>query len=141
MAELRNCKKCNRIFSYFVGQPICPQCKKEEETLFEEVSRYVRDHPGLPLAMVAKEMDVSYDKLLKYVREGRLQVKGQDGKVVYFCEHCGEEIPSGRLCKECEDVVSKDLASSKQALMDKIEKGTTSREKNSAGGFRFLKER
>ena len=138
MPELRNCKRCNRIFSHLVGPQICPQCQKEEDKKFEEVSLYVREHPGVPLAMVSKEMDISYEKLLKYVREGRLQVKGQDGKIVYFCERCGKELASGRLCKECEAGLSKELESSKQALMDKIQKGVPDRGKDS-GGYRFLK--
>ena len=136
MAELKNCRRCNKIFSYLVGPPICPQCQKEDERLFEEVSVYVREHPGVPLAMVAKEMDISYEKLLKFVREGRLQVKGHDGRVVYFCEHCGVEIPSGRFCKDCEKELTSGLSSSKQALMDQIQKETP---KKSEGGFRFVR--
>ena len=140
MAELRNCRRCNRIFSYFVGQQICPQCQKEENTLFEEVSVYVRDHPGVPLAMVAKEMDTSYEKLLKFVKEGRLQIKDQDGKTIYFCEHCGEEVLNGKLCKSCESALSNDLENSKQSLMSKIKNAPSDQQaKNAAGGFRFLK--
>ncbi|MDR1438678.1 MAG: MerR family transcriptional regulator [Clostridiales bacterium] len=141
MPELKNCRKCNRIFSYVTGPQICPSCQKEEEEIFDNVSMYVREHPGVPLTVVAKEMDVSYEKIIKYVREGRLQIKEPGGGVVKFCEKCGKEIPSGRFCKSCEAGLAKALESSKRELLDKVA-GAESRPAGAGagGGYRFLKD-
>jgi hypothetical protein len=93
---------------------------KEDEQIFEEVSVYVRDNPGVPLSVVAKELDISYDKLMKYVREGRLLVRTNNGGYAKFCEKCGEMINDGRFCPGCEDHINAVLETSKFALQSKI---------------------
>jgi flagellar operon protein (TIGR03826 family) len=139
MPELKNCRKCNRIFSYVAGPQICPSCAKEEEEIFEKVSMYIREHRDVPLTVVSKELDVSYEKILKYVREGRLQIREPDGSVMKLCEKCGKEIASGRFCKSCEAGLAKALESSKRDLLGKM---TAQEGKPSGawGGFRFIKD-
>ncbi|MDR1062170.1 MAG: MerR family transcriptional regulator [Clostridiales bacterium] len=139
MPELKNCRKCNRIFSYITGPPICPNCQKEEEEIFEKVSMYIREHQDVPLTVVSKELDVSYEKILKYVREGRLQIKEPDGSILTFCEKCGKEIPSGRFCKSCEAGLAKALESSKRELLGKVT-AQESKPAGAGGGFRFIKD-
>jgi flagellar operon protein (TIGR03826 family) len=141
VAELRNCKKCNRIFSYLAGAPICPECQKEEEKIFDEVSMYVRDHSGVPMTVVAKELDVPYDKIMKYVRDGRLQIKESGGAVLNRCERCGKEIPSGRYCQSCEQGLARALESSRQDLLKKVSHGEPAPGRSGdGGGYRFLKD-
>jgi flagellar operon protein (TIGR03826 family) len=135
--ELRNCKRCNKVFSYIAGPPLCPACQKEDEKIFEDVSLYIREHPGLPLTVVAKELDISYDKLMKYVREGRLQIRAANGQMINFCEKCGKEIEQGRFCSECEGGISKDLEASKRSLRDKLAASPETKQAQ-GGGYHFL---
>lgn len=44
--NVRNCRKCGRVFNYVVGPVICQQCKEELEKKFQEVKNYVRENPG-----------------------------------------------------------------------------------------------
>ena len=119
--ELKNCKRCNRIFTYMTGLPICPACVKEDERIFDEVSEYIRNNPGAPLSTVSKDLDISYEKLLKYVKEGRLQIRAESGGFYRFCEKCGEMIIEGKFCKHCEYRISTVLDASKKNLLDKME--------------------
>ena len=86
MPELKNCKRCNKVFPYLAGLQICQACTKEDEKIFADVSAYLRDNPGTPLSVVAEELGIGYDKLMKYVKEGRLIVRTQKGDVAHFCE-------------------------------------------------------
>ena len=131
--ELKNCRRCNKIFPYLAGLPICPACAQEDEQIFKDVSLYIREHPGVSLNEVSKELDISYDKLMKYVKEGRLQILSGDGEYVNFCEKCGEMIKKGKFCKACEYHISNVLDESKRNLQNKL----TRLEKNRSE-YRFL---
>ena len=120
MPELRNCKRCNKVFSYVAGLLICPACTKEDEKLFERVNMYIRDNPGAHLNVVAEELDIPYETLLKYVKEGRLQVRSADGSYVMFCEKCGTMIKQGRFCRECENRINNVLEVSQRSLQGKV---------------------
>jgi len=120
MPELKNCRRCNRVFSYVGGLPICPACAKEDERLFEKVSMYIRENPGVPLNVVSEELDISFEKLMKYVREGRLQVRAPNGGFVMFCENCGAMIEKGKLCIECDRHINNVLDTSQRTLQRKL---------------------
>ena len=133
MAELKNCKRCNKVFSYIAGMPICPACTQEDERIFDEVSMYIRENPGVPLSHVSKELKISYDKLMKYVKEGRLQIRAENGGFYTFCEKCGAMTTQGKFCKKCEQHIATVLDVSKRNLQDKLEES----EKNKRD-YRFL---
>ena len=42
--NVRNCRKCGRIFNYVVGPILCPHCVEEQEKVFQVVKEYVMDH-------------------------------------------------------------------------------------------------
>jgi len=133
MPELRNCKRCNKVFSYLAGLPICPVCAREDEQIFKDVSAFIREHPGVSLNIVAEELKISYEKLLKYVKEGRLQILAANGDYVGFCEKCGTMIMKGKFCKSCEYHISNVLDDSKRNLQSKL----VEMEKN-RNDYRFL---
>lgn len=122
MPELKNCRRCNKVFPYLAGLPICPACNKEDEKIFEEASMYIRDHPGVPLTVVSNELDISYDRLMKYVKEGRLQILSPKGEYIRFCENCGVAITGNRFCPSCEGHISGVLDTSKKKLQNSLEK-------------------
>jgi Zn finger protein HypA/HybF involved in hydrogenase expression len=120
MPELKNCRRCNKVFPFFAGLPICPACAQEDERIFREVSGYIREHPGVSLNVVSGELNISYDKLMKYVKEGRLQVLSGEGEFVSFCEKCGQMIKKGKFCQSCEYHISNVLDDSKRNLQNKL---------------------
>ena len=62
--DIRNCRKCGRIFQYSgTGPVICENCKREQEKVFEKVRDYIRDNPGASMNQVSEENDVSINQI------------------------------------------------------------------------------
>ncbi len=96
--SMRNCPKCGNVFTY-IKTPICPDCQEKEEQIFETVRRYLKDNPNKTLQEVADETEVSIKKILKYIKEGRIDIG--DSTITFPCENCGKEINKGKYCPEC----------------------------------------
>ncbi len=106
--NVRNCKKCNRIFNYVAGPPICPACKEALEEKFQEVKKYIQEHNTVPLTIVAEECDVDVAQLKQWVREERL-IFAEGSGVGVECELCGVPIITGRYCEKCKAETMNDL--------------------------------
>ena len=106
--DVKNCKRCRRLFNYIGGQPICPQCREELENKFQEVKKYLFDHRNSNIADVVENCDVEESQVRQWVREERLEFSsGIDIGVV--CENCGTPITSGRFCDKCKASMINDL--------------------------------
>lgn len=99
MSELKNCKKCGRMFSSENGQLFCSKCRTNDEEDFKIVREYIYDHPDSTVHDVHEATEVSEEKILKFLRQGRLMLKGEG--VGLECERCGKGISSGRFCDKC----------------------------------------
>lgn len=97
-ANLRNCPQCGRLFSPG-SRNICNRCLDKEEEDYMVVRRYVRDHPGASVFEASEETGVEEDKIMQFIRDGRLVSKGLKGSL--RCEGCGKTIDSGRFCPDC----------------------------------------
>lgn len=102
MPEIRNCPRCGKIFNY-MSNPICGRCIEDEEDEFKRVKGYVYDNPGANMFEVAEITEVSIEKIMRFLREERLEISGGDGNVVLECERCGRAIKTGRFCEPCKD--------------------------------------
>lgn len=133
--DIRNCKNCNKMFNY-IGKPICPTCEKLLEDKFQEVKKYVKEHPEAPITMVAEENDVSVNQIKRWVRQERLAFS--DASMVGLeCEKCGAMIKTGRFCDNCKTTMTNNLAS---AIKKKPEPVIEPKQKESAR-MRFLDNR
>ncbi|MFZ5968981.1 MAG: TIGR03826 family flagellar region protein [Bacillota bacterium] len=101
MADIRNCKECGKIFSYEGFSRVCPRCRQKDEDAFRIVKEYVYDHPRATITEVAEETGVDEDKILRYLREGKLEIVGDGSTLVLGCERCGKGITTGRFCDAC----------------------------------------
>ncbi len=98
--NVRNCRKCGRIFNYVSGQVICPQCKEALEKKFQQVKTYIQENRGADMARVAEECDVDPVLIRQWIREERLQFS-DDSPIRIPCENCGAMIQTGRFCDKC----------------------------------------
>lgn len=98
--NVRNCRKCGRVYNYVAGLPICPRCKDEQEAIFQEVKKYVQDHRGADIMEVSQECNVDPGQIRQWIREDRLQF-ADDSPIRIPCEKCGAMIRSGRFCEPC----------------------------------------
>lgn len=108
--EVRNCRRCKRLFQYITGRVICPACKEEEEKDFQKVKDYLYDHPKASMAEVAQETEVPVATIRHYLREGRLIVTS-DSPMGIECEKCGTSIKTGRFCEKCAYELERDMRS------------------------------
>ena len=98
--NVRNCRKCGRVFNYVVGPLMCPRCRENLESKFQEVKKYVQDHPGTDISEVSTECEVETQQIHQWIREERLQF-ADDSPIRIPCESCGAMIKAGRFCEKC----------------------------------------
>ena len=100
-SKLKNCAKCGRVYqSDEIGQKYCMRCRTDEEDLFMKAREYIYDNPDANVVEVSEELDIDEDLVLKWLRQGRLTLKGEG--VGYPCDRCGKSIQSGRFCDSCQ---------------------------------------
>jgi flagellar operon protein (TIGR03826 family) len=97
--DLKNCKKCGRMFSDTNGHEFCSKCRLEVEDHFKIAREYVYDHPGTTVNEVSEETGVPKEEILKYLREERLELVNDKDDLK--CQKCGKPIKSGRYCMNC----------------------------------------
>ncbi|SES84159.1 flagellar operon protein TIGR03826 [Natronincola peptidivorans] len=106
--ELRNCVSCNRTFAYN-GSDLCSRCGNTDEDDFKKVKEYLYDNPGASIIEVSEATDVSEKKILRFLRENRIEIKEEDNMLL-DCERCGASIRSGRFCDSCAGDLKKELS-------------------------------
>ena len=66
--NVKNCKKCGKVFNYVSGAPICPACKEALEKKFQEVKKYVQDNRGATIHDVVENCEVDPQQVRQWVR-------------------------------------------------------------------------
>lgn len=98
--EVRNCRKCGRVFNYVAGARLCQKCREELEEKFQEVKNYIRENKGAGIQEVSEACEVEVPQIHQWVREERL-VFSEDSAIFFNCEKCGAPIRTGRFCDKC----------------------------------------
>lgn len=111
MPDIRNCRRCGKIYNYIGGAPICPDCKQADEDTFKRIKDYLYKNPGATLSQVALDCEVSVEKIKMFLREGRLEIT-EGANIILECERCGKSIRTGRFCQECQNDLSSDISGS-----------------------------
>ncbi len=108
--NVRNCRKCGKLFNHIVGIPICPECKEKLEKKFQEVKKYIREHNMAGIKEVAEACEIEPGQIQQWIREERLEFT-EDSPVKIPCENCGEMIRSGKYCEKCKREMTNNLQS------------------------------
>lgn len=98
--NVRNCKKCGKLFNYAFGPIICQDCIGAQEELFQKAKKYVQENPGCDIQELSENVDVEVSQIKQWIREERLQFS-TDSPIRIACEGCGSMIRSGRYCEAC----------------------------------------
>lgn len=109
--NVKNCKKCGKIFTYVAGPPICPQCREAIEKKFEEVKAYIRENPKASIPQISTDCEVETSQIQQWIREERL-VFADDSPVGIPCEKCGAMIHTGKYCDKCKAELANGLNAS-----------------------------
>ncbi|MCR5723116.1 MAG: flagellar protein [Lachnospiraceae bacterium] len=132
--NVRNCRRCGRLFNYAMGPIICPQCRDALEEKFKEVKAYISAHSGCGIQEVARECDVEVSQIQQWLGEERLQFS-EDSMVQLTCESCGTTIRSGRFCEKCKNEMANGFSNAiKPTAPPPVEK----KETKEAPRMRFL---
>jgi len=108
MPELRNCLRCGRVFAYTYS-PICNKCLEEDEKEYKIVKEYIYDNPGSTVFEVSDATGVSVEKIMRFLREERLELSSENSNLLLECESCGRPIKSGKYCEECKNKIASDM--------------------------------
>ncbi len=108
--NVKNCRKCGKIFNFIGGQPICPDCRKKLEDDFVKAKEYIRENPNTTVAAVAEACEIEVQQIRQWLREERLVFGSLEGSDL-VCENCGTKILSGRFCDKCKNDVARGLSS------------------------------
>ncbi|GFI23131.1 hypothetical protein IMSAGC011_01916 [Lachnospiraceae bacterium] len=108
--NVRNCRKCGKLFNHMMGMPICPACKEKLEQKFQEVKKYIRENRMSGIKEVSEACDVEPGQIQQWIREERLEFT-PDSPVKIPCENCGEMIRSGKYCEKCKREITNNLSS------------------------------
>lgn len=131
--DVRNCKKCGRLFNY-AGDPLCSICAKELEDKFFEVRDFIYKNPSASMSVVSDEMDIPIQQIKKWVRQERLQFT-KDSGISIDCESCGKAILTGRYCKDCKTKMTNRFTS---AYTEAPKQTADGQKISSNGKMRFL---
>lgn len=132
--NVRNCRKCGKLFNYAVGPLMCPDCVKALEEEFQKVKAYIQEHQNCGIHEVARECEVDVNQIQQWLREERLQL-GEGSQIELTCESCGVLIRSGRFCDKCKANVSSGFT---QMLNDARPQPTIKKEERESPRMRFL---
>lgn len=105
--DIRNCKRCGKIYRYD-GFGLCPSCRRNDEGDFKKVKEYIYDFPGANISEVHEATGVDVDKIIGFLKEGRLEV-AEGGNLLLQCEKCGVSITTGRFCDKCTSELQREL--------------------------------
>ncbi len=106
--NIRNCRKCGRIFNYVVGPHLCSSCREALEVDFQRVKAYIGENKGATINRVAEECQVDVSQIHQWLREERLELSDSTG-IVLLCEKCDAPILCGRYCDKCKREIAMGL--------------------------------
>ncbi len=115
--NVRNCRKCGKLFNYIMGVPICLACREKLEETFQVVKKYIRENKLADIKEVAEACEVEATQIQQWIREERLEFT-PDSPVKLPCENCGAMIRSGKYCEKCK----KDMVNNLSSVIEKPKK-------------------
>ncbi len=102
--DLRNCRRCGK--AYITGNPtVCPDCVKVDQEDFMKVRDFVKENPKVSLEVVQEATGVPEDRIVEYLREGKLEAADLSGPIL-GCARCGKPIHKGEYCVLCRTEIS-----------------------------------
>lgn len=136
--DFRNCPQCGKLFRY-VNRYLCAACIEAEEKEFEIVRAYVRDNEGKSIPEVSEATGIAVEKIIRFLRNGKLIVKGLELDGALTCGSCGAPIDSGRLCEKCRSNLAAKLeqkVGERKPQIDNLSLSSTRKERMHTAGPR-----
>lgn len=133
--NVRNCRKCGKLYNHTGRGFVCPACLEESEKQFQTVKEYIRENTGAGIHEVAEACEVDVAQIRQWVREERLAF-ADDSPIGLNCEHCGAVIKTGRYCEKCKKEMASEMESLSKAMTPRFEQ--PKKEVRDSAKMRFL---
>lgn len=133
--NVKNCKKCGKMYNYIAGPNMCPACREALEAKFQEVKDYIREHKTATIPQVSEDCEVEAAQIKQWVREERLEFS-TDSALAIECENCGGPIKIGRFCEKCKNSMANTFAEA--AGLNKKPEAVAKKATREAARMRFL---
>lgn len=97
---VKSCPQCGTKLNNMYPHEFCPNCM--EINLFNEVKDFIRENE-VREQDVAEHFNIPIRKVRSWIREGRIQYKGEGKDAIsgVHCRYCGKPISFGIACSEC----------------------------------------
>lgn len=120
MPEVKNCPECGDLFLQHL-RTICNACYKAKEDSYEVVYNYMkrRENRQATLFEVHEKTGVAEERIIHYIREGRIQVVGLPN-FSYPCEICERPVQDGRVCSSCRKEFKEELQNQELRMKQKL---------------------
>lgn len=136
MPDVRNCRKCGKIFTYAGGNLICQPCRQADEEDFKKIKNYLYDNPRASLTQISADIEISVEKIKRFLKDGRLEILSDEGNLFLECEGCGKSIKSGRFCPGCENGLANNLKAAASQMKSEMQSSVDDSRKGI--GMRYL---
>ena len=73
MSPVERCEECGRLFGN-LPRGVCATCRDRREADFRLVRDWLRDNSGAPIAVVSQATGVDESLIVRFIREGRVEV-------------------------------------------------------------------
>lgn len=127
--NVRNCRRCKRLFNYVAGPVLCAKCREEMEAKFQEVKKYIEENPHSDIRDVSEACEVEVQQIHQWIREERLCF-AEDSPIGIACERCGKTIKTGRFCEKCKAEMTNTLNSAYHTTPQHVERKPNRRDAN-----------
>lgn len=127
--DLRNCRKCDRMYSYDQVD-LCPKCRSNNAEELKLVKEYLYDNPKSTISQVSANTKVDTNKILKLLREEKIEIAEGSENMILDCERCGSAIRCGKFCPACINELRSELKSVSDAMKEENAPKEVKKQKN-----------
>ena len=116
-SKIKHCPQCGVQLNEMYPHELCPNCI--EQNLFNEVKEYIRENE-VREQDVADHFNIPTRKVRSWIKEGRIQYKGDDKDTIsgLYCRFCGKPISFGVACSECHSLQDLQVVAAAQKRED-----------------------
>jgi flagellar operon protein (TIGR03826 family) len=125
--NMANCQRCGRVFIKGFND-VCPNCIKEIDMQYEKCVKYLRENKGCTINELSEVTEVSIKQITKFVKEGRISIVNAPN-MTYPCEVCGTLIRDNTICDSCRSKLAKDVRNNSE---DEARRQEQAKQNNSA---------
>lgn len=96
------CEKCGGTMIFKgIGEYRCEQCGFFAYDDYGVVRQYIESHRGATAAQISAGTGIPQKTIRQMLKDDKLEVT-KDSMSFLYCELCGGQIRSGRLCSKCQ---------------------------------------